>query len=122
MKETHAILMTLVIILAGLGGCTDPRAEAPTQVRLDRIKAYGGMMRDRENQGPERLAATVKLIEEQIERDAAHLDRDLSFLQKWSRRDRRRWNQRQARYRADFLDQLDGNPQLANDMIPRMFY
>lgn len=122
MNQTITILSTLVISVVSLGGCTDPRAEAPTRTRLDRINRYGRMVRDRENEGPRRLAASADLIERQSRQHDAYLRRDLKRLKDWSRRDIQRWHERQARYRADLEDLWDGNLELADETIPHMFY
>ena len=124
MKMQPVILpvMALLVGVGNLAGCNDPRAEAPSRTRLERINAYAEMMRDREDEGPGRVAYTLNLIEQQKQRSDEHLQRDLRRLDDWSRRDVQRWYDRQRRYRSDLLDMWDGNPDLADEMIPRMFY
>ena len=112
----------LVVGAGGLTGCNDPRADAPTRARRGRIDHYVTMMRDREDEGPRRLAATSHLIERGARRHEAHLSRDLKRLAKWSQRDVQRWHERQPRYQADLKDLWDGNLERANEVIPRMFY
>ena len=121
-KQPITALVMLVIGAGGLAGCGDSRAVAPTRARLERIDRYVTMMRDRKNEGPRRLAATSDLIERQTHRHEAHLSRDLKRVEKWSRRDIQRWYERQPRYRADLEDLWNGNLELADEIIPRMFY
>ncbi|MFH0981364.1 MAG: hypothetical protein V2A79_07490 [Planctomycetota bacterium] len=118
----HGLLVALLVGSGGLAGCNDPRAVAPTRTRLERIDYYCTAARDRENEGPRRLAHMSHLIEDQAVRDDAHVRRDLKLLDEWSRRDVQRWHDRQPRYRADLMDAWDGNLEMANDVIPRMFY
>jgi len=122
MKTAITKLIALLIGLGTLAGCNDPRAEAPSRTRIDRINGYAKMMRDREAQGHRRVAHTLDLIERQNRRSDEHLRRDLRRLNRRSHYDIQRWHDRQPRYRSDLLDMWDGNPDLANEMIPRMFY
>ncbi len=120
--QAISILIAGVIGVGSLAGCNDPRAVRPTQTRLARIDQYCALIRDRENEGPRRLRHTSDLISDQYDRDVAHLQRDLGYLDKWSRYDLRRWHDRQPRYRADLTDYFDGNLELANETVPHLFY
>ena len=124
MKTRPAIttMMTFALGLGTLAGCSDPRAAGPTQTRVDRINRHVVRMREREDEGPARLAVSAELIQRQARWHDAHLRRDLTRLRTWHQRDRQRWHDRQPRYRADLEDFWDGNLELADEIIPRMFY
>ncbi len=117
-----SLLAACVVGAAALGGCTDPRAQGPTQVRMAQINAYMKMASEREDESSKRLLAITQMIDSQDRRRDDRLQRDVKRLEKSWNRDVKRWYGRQFRYRSDLKDMWDGDPDRADKMVPRMFY
>lgn len=121
-SRDHLMLTCGLAALAGLAGCSDPRAVAPTRTRLERIDLHLTQLRDREADGTRRLAVMSELIERESRWHDEHFARDVRRVGDWARHDVKRWHERQPVYRARVTDAVDGDVKNANDTIPLMFY
>jgi hypothetical protein len=123
----HTIIRTSVAALvAGVAlsaaSCNHPREPEMTAQRIGRMQHCLALAKEREEQAPKNLAATLRLS-----RDVAQ-DRHVRFVRNDERLRRRfaweieRWYQRQSWYEAAAEDWLGGDLDNAYDTFPKLFY
>ena len=124
-KRLRLIVWTSAAALLG-AGCSqravDPRFEQRTAERSENIHAVVDRFTAREAEGPERIAAVGRLIDEGRDRHETNLRRTWAYLQNEQRKDEERWPRTWAATRAKLAEELAGDSASINDVIPRMFY
>lgn len=122
LRPSLSIATLLVMSLLASSGCADPRFDRASQKRMARIHQRVGDWRQREAQGPPRLAGMQTRVVQSLDRHRDRFQKDIVYVNAVMQREIDRWPARRRRQAQFVRDYLDGDIQRADRTIPRLIY